>query len=87
MGRPTIAVEGFWDRPLRELFELLPATPAGLTTEEVRRRLRLYGPKALSVSLASPRCSVSLVSSVTLSSSSLLLQAAYPLRSESTSAA
>ena len=47
MGRPTTAAEGFWDRPLHELFELLPATPAGLTTEEARRRLRLYGPNSL----------------------------------------
>ena len=46
MGRPTTSVEGFWDRPLHELFELLPATPAGLTTEEARRRLRLYGPNS-----------------------------------------
>jgi len=44
MGKPTTSVESFWDRPLHELFELLPATPAGLTTEEARRRLRLYGP-------------------------------------------
>jgi len=47
MGRPTTSVESFWDRPLHELFELLPATPAGLTTEEARRRLRLYGPNSL----------------------------------------
>ena len=39
--------EGFWDRPLQELFQLLPATPAGLTTEEASRRLRLYGPNSL----------------------------------------
>jgi Mg2+-importing ATPase len=47
MGKPTTSVESFWDRPLHELFELLPATPAGLTTEEARRRLRLYGPNTL----------------------------------------
>src|ERR1039457_5837697 len=47
MGKPASSVECFWDRPLHELFELLPATPAGLTTEEVRRRLRLYGPNSL----------------------------------------
>ena len=46
MGKPTTSVEGFWDRPLHELFELLPATPAGLTTEEARRRLRLYEPNS-----------------------------------------
>src|SRR5271166_820309 len=47
MGKPATSVEGFWDRPLHELFELLPATPAGLTTEEARKRLRLYGPNSL----------------------------------------
>ena len=46
MGKPTSSAEGFWDRPLHELFELLTATPAGLTTEEARRRLRLYGPNS-----------------------------------------
>src|ERR1039457_3454036 len=46
MGKPATSVESFWDRPLQELFELLPATPAGLTTEEARRRLRLYGPNS-----------------------------------------
>jgi hypothetical protein len=54
MGRPTISVEGFWDRPLHELFELLPATPAGLTTEEARRRLHLYGPNSLVHELECP---------------------------------
>ena len=47
MGKPANSAEGFWDRPLHELFELLPATPAGLTTEEARRRLRLYGPNSM----------------------------------------
>ncbi len=46
MGRRT-SLEGFWDRPLQELFQLLQATPAGLTTEEASRRLRLYGPNSL----------------------------------------
>ena len=46
MGKPATSDESFWDRPLHELFELLPATPAGLTTEEARRRLRLYGPNS-----------------------------------------
>jgi hypothetical protein len=36
MGKPATSVESFWDRPLHELFELLPATPAGLTTEKQR---------------------------------------------------
>ena len=39
--------EDFWDRPLQELFQQLQATPAGLTTEEASRRLRLYGPNSL----------------------------------------
>ena len=47
MGRRTTSLEGFWGRPLQELFQLLQATPAGLTTEEASRRLRLYGPNSL----------------------------------------
>jgi len=39
--------EDFWDRPLQELFEQVQAAPAGLTTEEASRRLRLYGPNTL----------------------------------------
>src|SRR6202162_1473585 len=46
MGKRT-GLEGFWDRPLQELFQLLQASPAGLTTEEASRRLRLYGPNSL----------------------------------------
>jgi len=47
MGRGTTPIEGFWDRPLQELFQLLQATPAGLATDEARQRLRLYGPNSL----------------------------------------
>jgi Mg2+-importing ATPase len=47
MGRGATPIEEFWDRPLQELFQLLQATPAGLTTDEARRRLRLYGPNSL----------------------------------------
>ena len=47
MGRQATSFEGFWDRPLQDLFQLLQATPAGLTTEEASRRLRLYGPNSL----------------------------------------
>jgi starch phosphorylase len=47
MGRRATSFERFWDRPLQELFQLLEATPAGLTTEEASRRLRLYGPNSL----------------------------------------
>ncbi len=38
---------GFWDKPLQDLLRLLQATPAGLTTDEAKRRLRLYGPNSL----------------------------------------
>jgi Mg2+-importing ATPase len=47
MERRTASLQGFWDRPLQELFQQLQATPAGLTTEEAKRRLRLYGPNSL----------------------------------------
>jgi magnesium-transporting ATPase (P-type) len=36
-----------WDRPLRDLLEVLQATSAGLTSEEAKRRLRLHGPNSL----------------------------------------
>ncbi len=39
----------FWDTPLPELFQLLQTSPAGMTTEEAARRLRLYGPNSLVV--------------------------------------
>ncbi len=38
---------GFWDRPRRDLLQLLEATPAGLTSDEAKRRLRPYGPNSL----------------------------------------
>src|SRR6185312_1798228 len=41
--RATVAKD-FWDSPLRDLFRTLEATPAGLTSDEANRRLRLYGP-------------------------------------------
>ena len=47
MERRTASLHGFWDRPLQELFQLLQATPAGLTSEEASRRLRLFGPNSL----------------------------------------
>jgi Mg2+-importing ATPase len=37
----------FWDMRLQDLLQLLQATPAGLTTSEAKRRLRLYGPNSL----------------------------------------
>ena len=45
--KPEISLEHFWDTPLRELLHLLEATPAGLTSDEANRRLRLYGPNSL----------------------------------------
>ena len=38
---------GFWDRPRGDLLTLLEATPAGLTSEEAKRRLRIHGPNSL----------------------------------------
>src|ERR1700693_2023409 len=40
-------LSGFWDKPRAELLELLEATPAGLTSDEAQRRLRLYGPNSM----------------------------------------
>ncbi len=37
---------GFWDRPQAELLGLLRTTPAGLTSDEAKRRLRLHGPNS-----------------------------------------
>jgi len=47
MRKRATSIEGFWDRPLQELFQLLQVTPAGLTTEEATQRLRQYGPNSL----------------------------------------
>ena len=46
-GKRGTPLEGFWDRPRQDLLQLLQATPAGLTTDEAKRRLRLYGPNSL----------------------------------------
>jgi len=43
---PNTSLHGFWDKPLRDLLELLQATPAGLTSDEATRRVRLYGPNS-----------------------------------------
>jgi magnesium-transporting ATPase (P-type) len=40
-------LESFWDKPLQGLLQLLQATPAGLTTDEAKRRSRLYGPNSM----------------------------------------
>jgi Mg2+-importing ATPase len=47
MEKRATSFEGFWDRPLQELLQLLQTTPAGLTAEEASQRLRLYGPNSL----------------------------------------
>ena len=47
MERRETSLEGFWDKPLQDLLQLLQATPAGLTTGEAKRRLRLYGPNSM----------------------------------------
>src|SRR6185369_697337 len=39
--------KGFWDKPRPELLQQLQTTPAGLTSEEVQRRLALYGPNSM----------------------------------------
>ena len=46
MERPDPLAKDFWDRPLVELLESLQATPAGLTSDEAKRRLRLHGPNS-----------------------------------------
>ncbi len=47
MGTRETPLAGFWDRPQEELLGLLQATPAGLTSGEAKRRLRLHGPNSL----------------------------------------
>ena len=47
MGKAKLPLEGFWERPLRDLLQQLQATPAGLTADEAKRRLRQYGPNSL----------------------------------------
>src|ERR1035438_23060 len=37
----------FWDTPLQDLLGQLQATPAGLTSDEAKQRLRLHGPNSL----------------------------------------
>lgn len=46
MTEPDTSLHGFWDKPLHDLLERLQTTPAGLTADEARRRLRLYGPNS-----------------------------------------
>lgn len=39
--------DGFWDRPLLELLQILQTAPSGLTSEEADQRFRFYGPNSL----------------------------------------
>ena len=45
--KPTTPFRGFWDKPRPELLKLLQATPAGLTSDEAQRRLRVHGPNSM----------------------------------------
>lgn len=40
-------IADFWGRSMHDLLQLLEATPAGLTTDEVERRRLLYGPNSM----------------------------------------
>jgi len=47
MPAEEMPFDRFWDQPLAELLKNLQATPFGLTSAEVNRRLRVYGPNSL----------------------------------------
>src|SRR5512146_93167 len=47
MEKRDKSLERFWDQPLQDLLQLLQATKAGLTADETKRRLRLYGPNSM----------------------------------------
>jgi Mg2+-importing ATPase len=47
MEKRETPLAGFWDRPRGDLLQVLEATPAGLTSDEAKRRLRHYGPNSL----------------------------------------
>ena len=47
MEKRELPLKEFWDTPLPDLLQLLQATPAGLASDEAKRRLRLYGPNSL----------------------------------------
>src|ERR1035441_4894807 len=49
MSKPEkdTTLDRFWDVPLQDLLGQLQATPAGLTSDEARQRLRLHGPNSL----------------------------------------
>jgi Mg2+-importing ATPase len=47
MSKTDKTLDRFWDMPQRDLLVLLEATPAGLTSDEAKQRLRLHGPNSL----------------------------------------
>jgi Mg2+-importing ATPase len=47
MSKPDKTLDRFWDMPLRDLLDRVEATPAGLTSDEAKQRLRLHGPNSL----------------------------------------
>ena len=47
MEKPINTLDRFWNTPLGELLEVLAATPAGLTSDEAKQRLRIHGPNSL----------------------------------------
>lgn len=47
MEEPKATPDAFWSQPQQELLRTLNATSAGLTSDEAKRRLRLYGPNSL----------------------------------------
>ena len=47
MSKPDKTLERFWELPLKDLLQLLQATPAGLTSTDAKQRLRDHGPNSL----------------------------------------
>ena len=45
--KPENSPDAFWDKRLEDLLSQLQTTRAGLSSDEARRRLSLYGPNAL----------------------------------------
>jgi Mg2+-importing ATPase len=47
MSKQDNKLDRFWNMPLRDLLDLLEATPGGLSSAEARQRLRLHGPNSM----------------------------------------
>jgi Mg2+-importing ATPase len=47
MAKEQTLSQDFWGKPLRELLDQLQATPAGLSSDEAKQRLRRDGPNSL----------------------------------------